>query len=53
MIAQSPTGAIYRIAPSGKHSPRLRPGQPLLLNLYPFAGVCFTMRTYKVKPTER
>jgi|SRR5271165_2187484 len=30
-------------------SPVVRPGQPLLLN--PNAGVCFTMRTYKVKPT--
>ena len=29
----------------------LEPGQRVDLN--PRAGVCFTMRTYKVKPTER
>ena len=31
-------------------APVYRPGQPILLN--PSAGVCFTLRTYKVKPTE-
>jgi hypothetical protein len=52
VITQSAPGTVYWIAPSGNASaPVYRPGQPLLLN--PFAGVCFTMRTYKVKPMER
>jgi hypothetical protein len=50
LAAQSSPDEVYRIAPESKGAV-VRPGQPLLLN--PLAGVCFTMRTYKVKPTER
>jgi len=50
LMVQSAPGADYGIVPGGSAAvPPYRPGQPLLLN--PSAGVCFTMRTYKVEPT--
>jgi hypothetical protein len=52
MIAQISPGEVNRIAPRGNAmAPVKSLDEPLLLS--PFAGVCFTMRTYKVKPTER
>jgi len=36
------TPVILRMGPRGQR-----------VDLSPFAGVCFTMRSYKVKPTER
>ena len=52
--SQSTHGTFFYIASSGKLNAAARAGlghPPILLS--PFAGVCFTMRTYKVKPTER
>ena len=52
LMVQSAPGEVYRIAPGGNvQVPVFRPGQPLLLN--PYAGVCFSMRTYKVEHTEK
>lgn len=51
MLAQS-APEVHRVALGGNAmGPAYRPGQALVLN--PYAGVCFTMRTYKVKNTER
>ena len=52
--SQSTHGTFFYIASSGKLNAAAHAGlgQPPIL-LSPFAGVCFTMRTYKVKPTER
>ena len=54
-IAQTRSGASSLIAPHDTDAPvvvRMGPrGQGIELSQ--FAGVCFTMRSYKVKPTER
>jgi len=51
--SQSTHGTFFYIASSGKlNAAHAGLGHPPIL-LSPFAGVCFTMRTYKVKPTER
>ena len=50
-IAQIAPGEVNRVPPRGNAiAPVHSVDQPLLLN--PHSGVCFTMRTYKVKPTE-
>ena len=52
LVAQNAPGEVNRIAPRGNAiAPVYSLDQPLLLN--PQSGVCFTMRTFKVKPTER
>jgi hypothetical protein len=55
-IVQNGSGASSLITPTSNADDAVilrmgSRGQPIELS--PFAGVCFTMRTYKVKPTER
>ena len=47
--------ALSLLAPGGKSDDAftVRTGRGQRIELSPFAGVCFTMRSYKVKRTER
>ncbi|SRR5258708_7737103 len=54
-IAQRGSGAFSMIAPVNKTDAPLlvRMDRGQRIELSPFAGVCFTIRTYKVERTER
>jgi hypothetical protein len=55
-VVQPGSNAFSLIAPAGRPDESLiffRMGRGQRIQLIPFAGVCFTMRTYKVKPAER
>ena len=54
-MIQTGSGMLSLIAPSGNSDASVlrRMGRGQRIELSPFADVCFTIRSYKVKPAER